>query len=280
MVTPPEIEARILRLYHAEKWRIGTIAQQLHVHYSVVGRVLAQAGLPRDLFRETINLDPTFAAGYSALALAQLQASAVHQKLSLLEAQSSAETLARHAVTLDGADAEARSCLGWALQARGELEGALVEIECALRMSSNLACAHWQRGATLIFSGRPLEGLEALETCIRLDPRDPFMAVRLLHIACGNYFAKKYDDVIDAAKRLIRSYPDFPMIYRWPAAALGQLGRAAEAKEWLDKAIAHAPAFSMYVHNRVPWFRSEDHAHLLGLVDKPPIGPPATHVPT
>ena len=47
MVTPPDIEARILRLYHAEKWRIGTIARQLHVHYSVVGRVLAQAGLPR-----------------------------------------------------------------------------------------------------------------------------------------------------------------------------------------------------------------------------------------
>src|ERR1700735_4950817 len=47
MVTPPEIEAQILRLYHAEKWLIGTIAQQLHVHYSVVGRVLAQAGLPR-----------------------------------------------------------------------------------------------------------------------------------------------------------------------------------------------------------------------------------------
>ena len=47
MVTPPDIEARILRLYHAEKWLIGTIARQLHVHYSVVGRVLAQAGLPR-----------------------------------------------------------------------------------------------------------------------------------------------------------------------------------------------------------------------------------------
>ena len=65
--------------------------------------------------------------------------------------------------------------------------------------------------------------------------------------------------------RLILSYPDFPMIYRWPAAALGQLGRAAEAKEWLEKAISGAPAaFNMYVHNRVPWFRPEDHAHLLG----------------
>ena len=33
--------------YHAEKWRVGTIAAQLHVHHSVVRRVLAQAGLPR-----------------------------------------------------------------------------------------------------------------------------------------------------------------------------------------------------------------------------------------
>ena len=47
MVTPPDIEAQILRYYHAEKWTIGTIARQLHVHHSVVRRVLAQAGLPR-----------------------------------------------------------------------------------------------------------------------------------------------------------------------------------------------------------------------------------------
>jgi len=47
MVTPPDIEAQILRLYHAEKWTMGTIARQLHIHHSVVRRVLAQAGLPR-----------------------------------------------------------------------------------------------------------------------------------------------------------------------------------------------------------------------------------------
>jgi len=220
--------------------------------------------IAQNFFRQAIDLDPTFAPGYSALALAQLQAAAIYQKLSLAEAQSSAEALARRAVSLDGADAEARSCLGWALQARGELDGALVEIERALAMSPNLAVAHWQRGATLIFSGQPMKGLDALETCIRLDPRDPFMAVRLLHIACGLYFAREYEGVIEAAKRLIRSYPDFPMIYRWPAAALGQLGRAAEAREWLEKAISYAPAaFKMYVHNRVPWFRPEDHAHLV-----------------
>ena len=41
MVTPPDIEAQIRRYYHAEKWTAGTIARQLHVHHSVVRRVLA-----------------------------------------------------------------------------------------------------------------------------------------------------------------------------------------------------------------------------------------------
>jgi len=45
MVTSPDAEAQILRYHHAEKWTIGTIAAQLHVHHSVVRRVLTQAGL-------------------------------------------------------------------------------------------------------------------------------------------------------------------------------------------------------------------------------------------
>lgn len=39
-----EKEAEILRVFHAEKWRVGTIARQLGVHHDVVNRVLAQAG--------------------------------------------------------------------------------------------------------------------------------------------------------------------------------------------------------------------------------------------
>lgn len=45
MAIPPEREAEILRLYHAEKWRIGTIASQLGLHPDTVRRVLAQAGV-------------------------------------------------------------------------------------------------------------------------------------------------------------------------------------------------------------------------------------------
>ncbi len=31
MAIPPELEAQILRYYHAEQWRVGTIATQLQV---------------------------------------------------------------------------------------------------------------------------------------------------------------------------------------------------------------------------------------------------------
>lgn len=44
MVIRGETEAEILRLHHVEKWPVGTIAAQLHVHHDVVTRVIASEG--------------------------------------------------------------------------------------------------------------------------------------------------------------------------------------------------------------------------------------------
>src|SRR5688572_6356962 len=40
-----ETEAEIMRLYHGEKWPIGTIASQLGLHHTTVQRVLRQTGV-------------------------------------------------------------------------------------------------------------------------------------------------------------------------------------------------------------------------------------------
>ncbi len=40
-----EKEAEIIRLFHAEKWKVNTIATQLAIHHSTVHRVLAHAGI-------------------------------------------------------------------------------------------------------------------------------------------------------------------------------------------------------------------------------------------
>jgi len=42
-----ELEAKILRYHHVEKWRVGTISRQLGIHHDAVDRVLSQAGLPK-----------------------------------------------------------------------------------------------------------------------------------------------------------------------------------------------------------------------------------------
>ena len=182
----------------------------------------------------------------------------------MAEAQSSAVALARRAVALDGADAEARVALAFTLLIGGDYDGALAESERALMISPNLASAHGQLGQTLLMSGRPNEGLAALETCVRLDPRDAWLAPRLTQIAQGLYYSCEYQAAVEAAKRAIRSYPDHTSLYRWLAAALGQTGQAAEAKAALEKAIAVAPgSFDMYVRRRVPWHRPEDHAHMV-----------------
>ena len=77
MVTPPDIEAQILRCHHVDNSTNGTIAEQLEVHHSVVRRVLAQACLPRlgqsarkpkidaylPFIHQTLETFPTLTAG-------------------------------------------------------------------------------------------------------------------------------------------------------------------------------------------------------------------------
>jgi adenylate cyclase len=218
--------------------------------------------LAQKFFQQAIDLDPTISGPYVGLAMAHGQAADFHTR-GLPETQSSMEALARRALALNGADAEARSLLSGAFRRRGDYEGSLAEAERALATTPNLASAHHMLGATLIFSGRPKEGLAALERSIRLDPRDR-LAVRLNQMALGLYYSREYTAAVEVAKRAIGSYPDFPQPYRWLAAALGQLGRTEEAKEALEKAIAIVPAsFEMYVCGRVPWMRAEDHTHML-----------------
>jgi adenylate cyclase len=221
--------------------------------------------LAQKFFQRAIDLDPTFAGGYRGLAVAYIQQAGHPQIRSSIEPNSSAESLVRRAIALDGSDAQAYSVLAEVrLYSSVDYESALAEAEQALALSPNLASAHLALAATLIFSGHPQKGLVALERCIRLDPHNPTMANRLNLLALGLYFVGDYEAAVEAAKRALRTNPEYPLPYRWLAAAFGQLGRTAEANQALEQAMAIAPAsFDMYVRQRVPWHRPEDHAHML-----------------
>lgn len=44
---PKDLETRVLRYHHVEKWPVGTIARELGVHHNTVRRVLHQAKVPQ-----------------------------------------------------------------------------------------------------------------------------------------------------------------------------------------------------------------------------------------
>jgi adenylate cyclase len=223
----------------------------------------ADNAVAEKFFQQAIDLDPVFAGGYTGLAAALMRAGNFRTR-DPIEAQRAEEELAQRAVALDGGDAEARARLALALSERGDHQGARAEAERALAITPNLASAHGALGIALMYTGKPKEGLAALETDIRLDPRGPLMMNRLSQVAIALYFLREYAAAVEAAKRAIRTFPHRWSYYRTLAAALGQLGQTVEAREALEKAISLAPAqFDSYVRSPPRWIRSEDYDHEL-----------------
>jgi len=176
-------------------------------HFSKVTR--EDNALALQYFKQATDTDPNFSGGFKGLAWAYMHAAGVLATHAAAEAHSLAEALARRAVELDPADAEARSTLSEAmLWSRGDYDGALTEAERARAMSPNLAFAYATLAAALIFSGNPPDGLAALQTSLRLDPQTPNLASRMNLMACGLYLSRKYEAAVEVAKGVVRSNPD------------------------------------------------------------------------
>jgi adenylate cyclase len=224
----------------------------------------ADNALAQKFFQQAIDLDPTFPGGYKGLSNAVIHAAVDFHLHDFPAMQASAEDLARQAVALDSTDAEALARLSNALLMRGDYPNALAAAQRAVVASPNLAGAYSNLAIVLIYSGRHRDGLTALDTCFRLNPRVPDSASHLNHRAAALYFCREYDAALETIKNVMHFYPDYPHPYRWCAASLGQLGRIDEARPALEQAVTIAPAvFDLYVRQRAPWLRPEDHAHML-----------------
>jgi adenylate cyclase len=215
-------------------------------------------------FQRAIELDPKFAAGYLGLAGATIAEASLFQTRGFDEEMEETIALAQRAISLDPMDAVGYGLLSIALTLLGDYEGGLAEARRALEISPSLAFGRSAFGVALLYSGQPQEGIDSLRRALRHDPYDPFRLIRLSQIVMGHYYLRESEVAVSVAKETIRSYPDHPIVYRWLAAALGQLSRIGEAREALHKAISIAPkSFDMYVRQRHPRYRPEDYEQML-----------------
>jgi adenylate cyclase len=217
----------------------------------------------RTFFQHAIDLDPTYTSGHAALAWSYMMSASIFSQMSIAEGCVLGDPLVRRAIALDENDVEARARLALSALLQGDLEGAFLEAEEILSVDENCADALGVKGAALVYSGRGREGRDVLQQFLRLRPRDPARPIRLSQIAMSLYLEGNYEGAARTARQVIRHYPNHPIAYRWLAASLGQLGRAAEAEQVLHDVLKTSPSsFDMYVRQR-PKYCSIEYAPML-----------------
>ena len=227
------------------------------------------------LLERAVALDPGFARAYAQLAACQVKL-AMLTALPVASAMEAITANATRALELDPSDGEARSILAY-IAARVDhdwVRGERLYRE-ALHVAPSSSRTHSSFGATLIYVGRYVEGLQHSRIALDLDPLN--LTVRGDH-ALSLSFARDFDTAINEFKAVLEIEPDhffslvmLGMTYSW-------IGDHAAALPFFDRASAVAPlhpvpgfckALSLGAHGRIDEGRSFLAAHVARLGDTP-----------
>jgi tetratricopeptide (TPR) repeat protein len=188
-----------------------------------------------EMFGEAVKHDPEFAAAYGMAIRAYSQRRACGW---IADEEAEAETvrsLAARATATGPNDAIALSTtgIGLAFVCR-ELEEGAALIARALELNPNLAMAWGFSGWVKSWAGDTEGAISDVETAIRLNPLDPRTALSHGAIACALFFACRDGDAIRWAESSIRLRRTYQVVRFIHAAALAHSGRMAEARRAVD----------------------------------------------
>jgi TolB-like protein len=216
------------------------------------------------LFQRALELDPQLARAWTGLSWAYegMIAHFASDQTALRQKQLDA---ARRAVQLDPMDAEAHSALAVSLGFMGDLGQAEAEIERALQLNPNGdAVLNVYAGWASSF-GAPEKGAEAAEKLIRLNPNYPIWATD--GISYAFFMAGRYDDGLQVfVKRPEEAMNAQQFILK--AGSLAAVGRAAEAKAMVIKALARFPDISIEKLISRPDFAEHERQRLIETMRK------------
>jgi adenylate cyclase len=218
----------------------------------------------RYLFGEAAKADPVFSSPHVGLSQTYLWDYLFYGSRTATEAARLVEEEAREAIAINSDDAAAQRALASAFLIGGNYHAALDRVDRALALNPNSAGAYRAKASALILMGRYSDGRVDAITSLRLNPRDPISGFAVSLIPMSYYLEGNYETAVDAAKKCLVEYPEFPLARRYLVAALGQLGRRDEAATALSELLTMAPDLpNMMIRNRPPFLRPEDHEHML-----------------
>jgi serine/threonine protein kinase/tetratricopeptide (TPR) repeat protein len=177
-------------------------------------------------YRQSIQLDPTYAPSYAGLAGA-LTLAADYKDVPSSQVLPEAEAAAVKALQLDDTLASAHAALGQIRAYSLEWPGVLDEFQRAIQLNPGDANGHHWYALALADAGKDEEAISEMKLAQELDPRSLIINANLSWVL---YLAGKDDDAIAQAQRTIAMDPTF-------AVAHGYLGQAYLAKGEYEKAL-------------------------------------------
>jgi adenylate cyclase len=196
---------------------------------------LAQTLQARSFFQRAADLDPRFVRAYGMLSATYIREANVFRPDLLEENVARAIECSRRAVALDPTDAMAHATLAIALATGGQHAEGIAESDLSASLDPNCYEARFAQGYTRLPAGRARDAIEPLQIAIRLNPfGNPF---HLTNLARAHYLAGEYEAALAVAQQARRSTPNFASAHVTMMAALGQLGRAQEARAAMTEAL-------------------------------------------
>jgi adenylate cyclase len=188
-----------------------------------------------DLFKQALVLDPKYAQAAGGLAVSLIRAVMSGWRADPEASTQEALQQAEHAVACDPRDPLGHFALGAAyIHTRHTWDG-IEALKQAIRLNPSYADAHANLAFPLNYVNKPEEAILSVRTAMRLSPADPRLFIWLPALAGGDYLAGRYEAALATAERALAMKPDYLVPARWAAAALGMLGRAAEAGPMIDR---------------------------------------------
>jgi adenylate cyclase len=187
---------------------------------------LAQAEI---LFRQVLVIDPGYARATAALSLCRNFAAISLWVPDVAAAHLESLVLARRAVADDPRDPHAHFALGVACMNNARRSEAIDELHEAIRLNPSHSFAQANLGHLYNYLDRPQQALPLIDIALRLNPHDPRRFMWLPYLAASHYLAGRYKECLAACDQALAANPGYPHALRYIVAALGRLGRSAEA---------------------------------------------------
>ncbi len=181
----------------------------------------------RQMFERAIHLDPEFSTAYGALGFTYFHEWTFGWSRDPLSLERAFE-LAQKTLGLGDSLPLGHHLLGKVYLWKKQYETAIAELKKAIALSPNYADQLVGLGYILNFAGRPEEAIGLVKKAMRLNPMYP--AYYLWELGHTYFLTGRYEEAIEALKRLLDRNSDFMPAHVFLAASYSEIGREEEAR--------------------------------------------------